>query len=255
MSDSFSSSLDTNSPAERWVAAARELVLRMYGEQAGKCKTLNELCYKLATTTDKPATQLPPTKDAFKQHASQSRYPSLIWCHSHVPKPQLDDPEEYGWYRDSCGLHPVLFTQDSAPAELNVDIYEDDPVLENIRQEGHYNYMDIVTVHRDTMPNYNEKLKAFYKEHLHLDDEIRYVLDGAAYFDVRDQDDKWIRIFVSKGTMILLPAGIYHRFTPDKANYTKAMRLFSGEPQWKAYFRPAGHFEVRKKYLQSLKSI
>lgn len=139
--------------------------------------------------------------------------------------------------------------------KLNGDTYEHDPVLEKIRQEGHYNYLDIVTVHRDSMPNYDEKLKAFYEEHLHLDDEIRYILDGVAYFDIRDQDDKWIRIFLSKGIMILLPAGIYHRFTPDKANYTKAMRLFSGEPQWKAYSRPADHLEVRKKYLKSLKNI
>lgn len=35
-------------------------------------------------------------------------------------------------------------------------------------------------------------------------------------------------------------------------NYTKAMRLFVGEPVWKAYNRPADDFEIRQRYMASL---
>ncbi|MBW03587.1 1,2-dihydroxy-3-keto-5-methylthiopentene dioxygenase, partial [Eschrichtius robustus] len=96
------------------------------------------------------------------------------------------------------------------------------------------------------------KIKMFYEEHLHLDDEIRYILDGSGYFDVRDKEDRWIRIFMEKGDMITLPAGIYHRFTLDEKNYVKAMRLFVGDPVWTAYNRPADHFEARGQYLEFL---
>ncbi|XP_026871155.2 1,2-dihydroxy-3-keto-5-methylthiopentene dioxygenase [Electrophorus electricus] len=137
--------------------------------------------------------------------------------------------------------------------KLNADIYENDPELQKICEDRGYTYMDIITIHPDKLPNYEDKLKMFYEEHLHVDDEIRYILEGRAYFDVRDKNDRWIRIAMTKGDLITLPAGIYHRFTLDETNYTKAMRLFAGEPVWKAYNRPADDFEVRQKYLNQLR--
>lgn len=138
--------------------------------------------------------------------------------------------------------------------KLNADIYENDPELQKIQEEKGYSFMDIITIHPDKLPDYQNKLKMFYEEHLHLDDEIRYILEGSSYFDVRDEGDRWIRIAVSKGDLITLPAGIYHRFTVDESNYTKAMRLFVGVPVWKAYNRPADDFDVRKEYVNSLRS-
>ncbi|XP_007902920.1 1,2-dihydroxy-3-keto-5-methylthiopentene dioxygenase [Callorhinchus milii] len=137
--------------------------------------------------------------------------------------------------------------------KLNADKYEDDPELQKIRKERNYSWMDIITIHKDTLPNYEEKIKSFFEEHIHLDEEIRYIIDGSGYFDVRDKEEQWIRIAMQKGDLITLPAGIYHRFTLDDNNYTKAMRLFVGDPVWTPYARPAEEFEARKKYVQFLK--
>ncbi|KAM5263895.1 acireductone dioxygenase [Ctenodactylus gundi] len=136
--------------------------------------------------------------------------------------------------------------------KLDADKYENDPELEKIRRARNYSWMDIITICKDKLPNYEDKIKMFYEEHLHLDEEIRYILEGSGYFDVRDKDDRWIRISMEKGDMITLPAGIYHRFTLDDKNYVKAMRLFVGEPVWTAYNRPADHFDARVQYMKFL---
>ena len=38
---------------------------------------------------------------------------------------------------------------------------------------------------------------------------------------MRGDNERWVRIRMGKGDMITLPAGIYHRFTLDDANYIK----------------------------------
>ncbi|GMH36838.1 hypothetical protein BSKO_04711 [Bryopsis sp. KO-2023] len=135
--------------------------------------------------------------------------------------------------------------------KLDADAYETDDKLQAIRDVRAYSYQDVITVSPDKLPQYEEKLKMFYEEHIHHDEEIRYFLEGSGYFDVRDFDDKWIRIPLGKGDMIVLPEGIYHRFTLDSTNYAKVMRLFVGEPVWTPYNRPQEGTPSRTKYVES----
>ncbi|KAI9666857.1 MAG: 1,2-dihydroxy-3-keto-5-methylthiopentene dioxygenase [Trizodia sp. TS-e1964] len=126
--------------------------------------------------------------------------------------------------------------------------------VDNLAQQRSYKNRDEIIVSPEKMgADYEEKVKNFFNEHLHEDEEIRYILDGGGFFDVRSEGDEWIRIRLQKDDLIILPAGIYHRFTTDSQNYIKAMRLFKEEPKWTPLNRAPELEEnrFRKEYVES----
>ncbi|KAJ5248937.1 hypothetical protein N7468_000388 [Penicillium chermesinum] len=142
-------------------------------------------------------------------------------------------------------------------AKLGV-FYRHCPTIEQVDKiavERGYKNRDQLIVSPEAMGAiYEDKVKMFFAEHLHEDEEIRYIRDGEGYFDVRGVDDEWIRIALEKDDLIVLPAGIYHRFTTNDKNYVQAMRLFQDEPKWTALNRGADvdANPHRKTYLDTI---
>ncbi|KAJ6258621.1 1,2-dihydroxy-3-keto-5-methylthiopentene dioxygenase [Drechslerella dactyloides] len=140
-------------------------------------------------------------------------------------------------------------SSDQVPESLLSDLsiiaghYPDVASVDQIAKDRSYKNRDVITVSPDAMGDiYESKVKMFFDEHLHEDEEIRYILDGSGFFDVRagtpgTVEERWVRIAMEAGDLIILPAGIYHRFTTDTKNYIKAMRLFKDEPKWTALNR------------------
>ncbi|XP_046384389.1 1,2-dihydroxy-3-keto-5-methylthiopentene dioxygenase isoform X1 [Ischnura elegans] len=153
---------------------------------------------------------------------------------------------------------PVFVSLDDLSKTAGVEYFKVnleslDTELEDIKRKRGYSYEDEINISRDHLPNYEEKLKIFFQEHLHTDEEIRLVLEGSGYFDVRDHEENWVRILVTPGDLLILPAGIYHRFTLDTNNFIRAKRYFVGEPVWTPHNRPCDEMECRKNYLESMK--
>ncbi|CAA7404373.1 unnamed protein product [Spirodela intermedia] len=93
---------------------------------------------------------------------------------------------------------------------ISIQKIENNEQLNKIRENRGYNYKDLLELCPGKVENYEEKLNNFFREHIHADEEIRFCLEGNSYFDIK------------AGDMIVLPAGIYHRFTLDTSNYVKS---------------------------------
>ncbi|KAK0396836.1 hypothetical protein QR680_001880 [Steinernema hermaphroditum] len=161
--------------------------------------------------------------------------------------------------RKECHLSPPEFCSLEKLAEIGVTYRliptdEKDTGLELVCAEQGYDYRDEIVINREKLPNYDEKIKTFFEEHLHTDDEARYVAKGSGYFDVRDKEDRWIRVLTVEGDLLILPAGIYHRFTVDDNDYINAIRLFKGVPVWKAYNRgeESENMPIRHEYVNTI---
>ena len=115
---------------------------------------------------------------------------------------------------------------------------------------------DAPTPHVILSPNNNHRfqtqVKAFFEEHIHDAEEIRYILGGSGFFDVRNKADEWVRIHVKAGDLMTLPEGIYHRFTVDEKDRIHAMRLFIGQPVWTPFNRPCEEHESWVKHVRDV---
>ena len=105
-----------------------------------------------------------------------------------------------------------------------------------IKREHGYVDEDFIELGPAT-PNLEAICAKFDKEHFHTEDEVRFVVAGDGIFDVRDGGDRWIRIEVSEGDIIVIPARKYHRFYLTDRKQIRCMRLFANHDGWAPLYR------------------
>lgn len=120
--------------------------------------------------------------------------------------------------------------------QLSLDEAEYQPVLDALRAEHGYIEQDLIALRPDT-PKLDEMLAKFDSEHLHSEDEVRFILEGQGIFDIRSGDDRFIRVKVEAGDLIIVPKERYHRFELTETKTITAVRLFQNQSGWVPQYR------------------
>lgn len=110
------------------------------------------------------------------------------------------------------------------------------PRIDALKSEHGYIEQDTVALRPDT-PDLDAICKKFDDEHLHDEDEVRFVLEGAGVFDIRSRDDRWMRVVVEAGDLIVVPAKRWHRFELTDTKTIHCVRLFQDRSGWVPHYR------------------
>ena len=122
--------------------------------------------------------------------------------------------------------------------QLEVDPVDYQPTMDRLKSDRGYVTQDIIELRPDT-PNLDGLCAKFKDEHLHTDDEVRFVLEGEGIFDLRSDGDRWIRAEVERGDLLVVPAGLYHRFFLTDRRQIRCVRLFKDSSGWTPIYREA----------------
>ena len=111
-----------------------------------------------------------------------------------------------------------------------------DAPLAAFATEHGYVHRDEVALSAET-PNLDAICAKFVDEHRHDEDEVRFVLEGAGVFDIRSRDDRWMRVTVTPGDLIVVPKDRHHRFFLTDARTIRCVRLFRDPAGWIPHYR------------------
>lgn len=119
---------------------------------------------------------------------------------------------------------------------LDADAHQ--PDLDALKKDRGYVEQDVIQLSPET-PNLDALCAKFVDEHHHDDDEVRFTLGGEGIFDIRSTDDRWMRVVVEPGDLIVVPAGRHHRFLLTEKKAIRCVRLFRDTAGWVPHYREA----------------
>ena len=113
-----------------------------------------------------------------------------------------------------------------------ISTYENEINL--IKNRYSFQSIDTVAVNLDTI-NISQMRQKFLQEHTHIEDEIRFFVDGSGLFYIH-LNDKVYGILCKKNDILHIPANTKHWFDLGANPFLKCIRFFTNPSGWVAEF-------------------
>lgn len=128
------------------------------------------------------------------------------------------------------------------PAEAPLDADADDAAvfaayagdIARLRTSGGYQAVDVIRL-APGHPDHATLRTKFLSEHRHDEDEVRFFVEGAGLFYLREAGKVHL-VLCEAGDLISVPAGIRHWFDMGPEPHFTAIRLFTNPEGWVARF-------------------
>ncbi len=121
------------------------------------------------------------------------------------------------------------------------------PEINRLKEQGGFVTADIITVNPET-PGLQAMLDKFNREHIHTEDEVRFIIRGNGVFHINPTEDgPIIGIHVESGDLINVPKGTKHWFDLCDDKNIRAIRLFQDMSGWTPHYVEGS--ELHEKYI------
>ncbi len=138
------------------------------------------------------------------------------------------------WNIDKLHTEEGQLRDGESEEERILRVFSDE--VASLKKEGGYKSADVIALRPDT-PNLDGLLSKFDKEHLHTEDEVRFVVDGRGVFTIHSEDDKVFDVEVHPGDLLVVPTDTWHWFTLCEDRQIKCIRIFESTDGWAPHYR------------------
>lgn len=108
-----------------------------------------------------------------------------------------------------------------------------------LKARGGYVTADVINVNPQT-PGLDAMLAKFCREHIHTEDEVRFVVQGRGIFHINPKTSPVVGIEVEPGDLIRVPGGTLHWFNLCSDKQIRCIRLFLDPAGWAPEYSESG---------------
>ncbi len=122
---------------------------------------------------------------------------------------------------------------DGGPDDQVLDVYKQE--IERLMRERAYSTVDLVAL-KPATPNLDQILAKFAPEHHHVDDEVRFTVEGEGVFEIEARPREMLKFTAEPGDLIVIPALRRHAFFLTEKKNIRCIRLFKTKAGWDAIY-------------------